>query len=121
MITFIVGLLGSGKTTLANSYECTIIDDISIKSIDDFSNIIGDIVITDPNATIVSKITIVEKCQEWFPNHDIEFIAFENDPDQCINNIINRDSRIISESYIRHLSSKYDTSQYSKVIPVYKT
>lgn len=121
-IICIIGLPGSGKTTYAiNNYPTFyLFDDMSLNfnSLEEAKNY-ENIVITDPYMCTVPKEKIIEKINEYFGESDITFYAFENDPDKAIKNCSFRSGKIVSDIFIKHLSSKYDPYQYENILKVW--
>lgn len=109
----IVGLPGSGKTTIAKSMayrEDVLLDDI--KSLYDLSSALlfcsqskGKVIITDPNFCILENRKSAEKILK---NHEVKWLFFENDPVKCLNNVKYRnDGRPVEES-IKFYTKRYD-------------
>lgn len=127
----IVGLPGSGKTTFAhNNYgnveNHIIFDDFSInprKHINDYNREKpSTVVIPDPNLCGVSREVAERKIKEMFGIDDIcfEWIYFENNPEQCkINAIERNDNRNVFVD-IDSLSRRYVIPEGSKKLPVFK-
>lgn len=120
-IICIIGLPGSGKTTYANNFkEYFLFDDMSMNiSMLPVAQEHQNIVITDPYMCVVSKERIISKITEYFGESDITFYAFENDPDKAIKNNSLRSDKIVSDIFIKHLSSKYDPYQYENILKVW--
>lgn len=128
-ITFIIGLPGSGKTTLAESLVkegVTLIDDFCVvvqagEAPEVLQNAGDKVVITDPKACLVKPQVILEKLEGWGGPCKVRFIAFENDVEACWNNIKARDDgRRISLTYVKNLAKSYDPKEWGEVVPVYK-
>lgn len=127
-VIFIVGLPGSGKTFLGNRLQDAFnsagiknmfLDDAStkdqikivlglMKSEENFKDLAFDnaefLIITDPMlcykpAQEVAKASFSGVTQTW--------VYFENNPEQCIKNILGRDERVISLGWVEHLSREY--------------
>lgn len=101
-LIFLVGLHGSGKTTLAKQFypDYFLIDDpISAPVINpNIKTIIADCYLCYPN-TFNQALTL-------YP--DSFFIFFENNLQQCFKNIVKRnDGRFIPPEFMYHLSEKY--------------
>jgi predicted kinase len=115
MITFIVGLPGSGKSCLGKEMinENTVfLDDISILGIDAVvKNKDKDLVISDVYLCLDNERTkAVNVINKLIPNCKINWIYFENNPGQCLKNVERRkkdgDVRKVEE-LIRLLSKDY--------------
>ena len=83
--TLIIGLPGSGKTHLGQSLSSNFIDDPKEKPIPYGENL----VIADPNFCI-SRVRdeAIKYIQEY--GYQVECIYFENNPEQCKENVMNR-------------------------------
>jgi len=112
-VTFIVGLPGSGKTHLGNSMQDVLfIDDVSISGLEvieknkDKNLAIADVYLCIEELRAKAVVTICK----MIPDCVIDWIFFENDPEQCLKNVERRteagDDRKVSEM-IKMLSKKY--------------
>lgn len=126
-ILFIVGLPGSGKTHLLQKFKhprAILIDDISVNIPQNPSTDTSMLyVIADPNACTASPEMIKSRLCGWFgEGHHIAFIAFENDMQQCLKNIQNRnDGRTIGAAHLYMLSRLYKPEVWSGIIlPVWR-
>ena len=120
-IILIIGLPGSGKTTYAttNFSDWPLIDDLSLDK-DRLTTITSNVVITDPILTSYSKEKIIEFFSDYISDFALTVYAFENNIDQCYQNLLNRkDGRKISLSYIEHLSKNYVLDSYDYIISVW--
>jgi len=107
----IVGLPASGKSMYINSIEngATVIDDfISSKEIPYVDNLI----IADPFLCKEHyRKNIFQKLMDM--GYSVEFIFFENDPDQCLKNAKNRPEKEVS-AFIKMLSREYQPPRVDK-------
>jgi predicted kinase len=129
-ITLIVGLPGSGKTTLANSMmnsESFLIDDPSreekpfVKALESGRS---EIIICDPLLTITKKEVVISFLLKKFGEDiDITWIYYENDPVAAWKNHEARnkvDYRNINKEMFDHMSKKYVIPTDVITKPVYK-
>lgn len=131
-VVIIIGLPGSGKTELLKKYQTDnyeIDDDFIFNFFDGYliKNIQAGnrIVLTDPRLCLPNifkhYISIIE---EHISRSNIKLIVFENNPEQCIRNIKNRnDGRRNIEMTIQKYSEQYNLELYQEydheIIPVY--
>lgn len=129
-VVLVVGLPGSGKTHLAIEIAaqrgCMLFDDISAEEGDgDLPALYKalaegkDCVLTDPFLCIPDHRT---KCQMMLSQHELEWIFFENDKEQCIVNAEARrkvDGRYVLGS-IHRFSSLYKIPEDYTPIPVWR-
>lgn len=128
-ITLVIGLPGSGKSYLLSLYEPyrrVIIDDVSINS-DDLNLVQPDtkhLVITDISCCDKKvEQKAIEYLTKRFENRKptIDFIYFENNLEQCWENVKSRnDNRAISYHFLRNLSAKYTPDTTKTVLRVYQ-
>ncbi len=137
-IIYIIGLPGSGKTTLGNKLiknksHIFFLDDPSVshktqKPENFLKSIPRDtktVILADPHLVVSKQEDLIALNKIVYPECKIEFICFENDPEACLANIERRnkkDFRIISVGYMAFLSKTYATNlpEGTKTIPVYK-
>lgn len=104
------GLPGSGKTTFSLQHT-------NYRLVDDWHPSYGD---PGPN-TIVTSILFVDKNYrkefEQF-GYDIEWVFFENNPEQCILNCVGRD-KMVNNSTIYTFSKRYSLPEECTVLPVF--
>lgn len=120
--TLIVGLPASGKTT----YAKTLITSTSIL-IDDpkhFSEIVGSIlqdnlIIVDPHLCISHARFCAEVMLERLGFSSLNWIFFENNPEQCLINARKRGTKQVEED-IKYFSKWYVIPSSSTILPVYK-
>ncbi len=130
-IVIIIGLCGSGKSTLSTKYQkdYIICDDFISKFYNGqtMARIIEGkrVCLIDPRLSI---FTIFEKYIKIIEKHvcrnNIQLILFENDPQQCLINITHRPKLPKIEETIIKYSEKYLLTNYYqwqyKIIPVWK-
>lgn len=127
-ITLLIGLPGSGKTTLGNFFienykgagKALFIDDIGIKTNDAksyLSNLDKEIEWLIISDVYFCKKEVLTQAKELlnslYPNIEIEVLFFENSPEKCLYNIKKRvekgDDRKV-EGLVKSLSKDYDIS-----------
>jgi GTPase SAR1 family protein len=133
-ILFIVGLPGSGKTTLAkkinreNSNKYRIIDDPSDLDKQVLPYINDDLIICDPALCFPKNREMATKyVNEHNPNVKIDWIYFENDPESCLANVVvrNRANTLTMkpvrkvDSFIKNLHKFYIIPSGSNIVEVY--
>lgn len=134
-VTLLVGLPGSGKTTVGNFFiekhntigKGIFIDDIGVLTQDAKSYllnidkeidyiIISDVYFCKEKVLQAAKNLIIE----IFPNVEVEILYFENNPEKCLYNVKERgkngDNRKV-EGLIKLLSKEYNVST-EKVIKI---
>ncbi len=123
-ILMIVGLPGSGKTTLAkkingdNGNKYHIIDDPKNFETDVMPYLDRDVIITDPYLCFKNfRVAAIKRIESINPNIKIDWLFFENDPEKCLENSKNRDRKV--ESFIKNFSTKYEIPKNATVIEVY--
>lgn len=147
IITIIIGLPGSGKTTYIQNnfgdlYNTIICDDYHKSTPSRSHNFIDSLYYSDLNKALSANKNIVLSDIAWCKkdrrdlllyeidklikelgvNPKIEFIYFENNPTACKNNVIKRgrNDRVERElEFIDIWSKEYFIPKNNKVVPVY--
>lgn len=115
MITFIVGLPASGKTTLAKTIPAVLFDNrFSLSEVTYNLRNDNDVVITDPMLCIQDNRTFAHNVFKSFTQ---DWVYFANDPTQCKINALARGDRFVLPS-IYVLSKLYNPSYVTH--PVWK-
>lgn len=114
-LIFIVGLPGSGKTHLANTFTDRgrlVIDDPKQAPV-----LAPGIkyVIADPH---LCYSRVFRQVSKLYPS--AYYYLYANDLEQCWNNIQGRDDRNITYSYIARLSREYDPWEFSTLVKDYE-
>jgi hypothetical protein len=132
-VVIIIGLPGSGKTTLSNSlsHSYVIFDDfindfylgqieLAIKS--------GQLIcLNDPRLCSIDIFDLyMQRILNWLDQSRVHLILFENDPQTCLENVSQRnDCRRGIDLTINNYSRIYDLTDYYKynytVIPVWRS
>ena len=116
MLTFIVGLPASGKTTLGATLSCDVFLD-EVKSLDQIKEQLHlgkSVVVTDPYLCYKKN---QEKAKVEFNNWPIRWIFFENNPKQCLVNAKLRDKPVNGD--IKIFSRDYFIPDNCEVLPVH--
>jgi hypothetical protein len=123
----ITGLPGSGKSHYVQSLGMPFQDDW----IEEVKSLEGSII----DAPVVALVSVkfidapflevfVISLRSWFPECEIEYVAFENDPDQCWQNVHERicagDLRPIPRWAIYERAKRYTYPEGAKILPVWK-
>lgn len=119
-ITLIVGLPGSGKTTLAKSMEGHLIDDPEKRQdmLITPAPAPAHLIITHPNLCVRESLkTLITFLSVYYSGVVPEIIYFENDPIQCMINASKRVNKPV-EGFIKQLTKEYYPTK--DAIPVYR-
>lgn len=124
-ITLLIGLPGSGKSDYIsknfNKGEYTVVDD---------PRKAGDIPLEFDNHLIIADCHLCREqsmngfksfAEKNFPDIPINYIYFENNPEQCFKNAAFRNDGRIVEPTIRHMSKTYTIPEGVTAIPVFNT
>gem|GEM_PF-4634464 len=115
-IVLFVGLPGSGKTYHANRMDAIIVDDIFDLAQLPSLEVLGqkDLAITDINFCKKSTLELARGIlKEKYPRFSIHTIYFENNPEQCIKNVIYRDDNRKVFGAIDMLKKVYQPPKHS--------
>lgn len=127
-ITLLVGLPGCGKTFLGNELAksgAMFIDDISLlgkfKSLQEaIINNIAHIIVADVFlCRNTERINAVKTIHKITNNYILEWIFFDNDPEQCRENVKNRQDGRLVNGLINQLNKEYTIPEGVIVRPVY--
>lgn len=111
-IIVIVGLPGSGKTHLGESLNVPFHDDATC-----LPDTHEDFAITHPVFCLEKcRNNLMSKIAEKYGDVDVEWVYFENDPQQCLTNAATRVDKKVDDM-IRRLSKEY--TPQGDTIPVY--
>lgn len=129
----IIGLPGSGKTTLANAWleqnpNAILLDDLSrdfMGGVEKFNEAKPRmVIITDPRMCGVSEDRIKEVINKHFIDDSdfrvFNFYYFANDPEACIINSRRSPKPGGTENFIRHWTKHYTIPEDAVVFPVYR-
>lgn len=123
-VSIIVGLPGSGKTTLGNKLkkqkDAFLIDDIKDKG--EIEKAIKEkhqfIVITDPYLIFKKNRTNAKKHILSLGIKEIEWIFFENNKEKCLKNVKKRNDNRKVENFINLFSKDYTIPKNAKIIKI---
>ncbi len=122
MITFVVGLPASGKTTYAATLPGVVFDDFMLHKAFPKLPENGDLVLIDPRlCDPTSREIALHLVQAQRPDDEIRWVFFENDPKQCLENA-HRDDREgkFVDGMIRLQTKRYAIPEGSVVLPVWR-
>lgn len=120
-IVLIAGLPASGKTHYARSLGGILIDDPQ-EGFSEFPDLhdCDLLVVTDPYFCMTLLRSYAEKLMlARYPEADIEWVFFENDPEQCQINARSRPNKPVSK-FIDQLSDNYTVPVGAMTVPVYR-
>lgn len=133
IFNIIIGLPGSGKTTLAKSMlndvpGALLLDDLSRNfgdGVQQFNELLPSfVIITDPRMCGVSEERIKEVINKNFIDDSdfrvFNFYYFANDPEACIINARRNPKPGGTENFIRHWTKHYTIPKDAVVFPVYR-
>lgn len=112
-LTLIIGLPGSGKTTLGNilagKSECVFFDDFTkLHKIEELHGIECDVIIADPKLCKPNELSSAKSAlAAILPTHEIHEVWFENDAAKCLANVLLRNDGRKVDKYIKQLSQIY--------------
>jgi len=116
LITLIIGLPSSGKTTYAKTLNGFLVDDP--KSVKELPEMCDHLVITDPNFCVKNALNnAIKYLQEKYQTNNIKKIYFENNPQQCLKNC-KKEKPV--ENYIKYLSTQYVVDNSCVVFKCYE-
>lgn len=124
--SLIAGLPGSGKSTLARQMSLQVgghlLDDPpSPADICDVPDGTDHIIACHPDfCRAAARALVDEALRAAFPDIELKWLFFENDPASCHHNVEIRDDGRNVASYIRRLSSLYVIPEGADVRPVFK-
>lgn len=126
-IHIIVGMPGAGKTHLGQELGCHFIDDLStlpgsgvgafMDAPQDADWAVADVNFCDPQMRAVAKWMLDGPL---FPNHELVFHFFENDPEKCRVNVAHRADGRNVEPTIRRFTKVYEIPEGETVIPIWQ-
>lgn len=117
-ITLIVGLPGSGKTTLAKSMEGHLVDDPDQRLDMLITPAPAHLIITHPYLCVRESLkTLIIYLSVYYSGVTPKIIYFENDPKQCMINARKRVNKPV-EGFIKQLTKEYYPTK--DAIPVYR-
>ncbi len=125
----LIGLPGSGKTYLgtllqAEMYQSIFLDDLSqngglevlLQAADKEENIIlSDVNLCYEDIRSQAELLFLQ----YFPNHEVEWVYFENDPEACFENVRRRDDGREVGDTIKMLTKVYKIPDNVEVRKVY--
>lgn len=125
-VIIIIGLPGSGKTylgkALSKQYNYPFFDDVSlektgamIKMKEAISNK-KSFIVADP---YLCYVDIQNKLKGMLKGYDVEWIYFENDPQQCLINSAGRENKKV-KNLIKQLSKNYYIPDDMNLKEIYK-
>ncbi len=115
-LTCIVGLPGSGKTTLAGSMGRFVDDPRDLSEVDEAIRTDGSVIVADPNLIYPRA----RECAEarYGP---IRWVFFENDPEACWVNLQRRGDGRVDRATLLKMSRLYTPPEGAVSIPVWRS
>lgn len=123
-ITVLVGLPGSGKSYYIkqNSDSKTIIVDDPKNANELPDKLTSDLIIADCHLCREKTRESLNKIlQIRYPKAEINYVFFENNPEQCLKNVKFRNDGRFVEPTIKNYSKEYSIPENATVLPVFDT
>ncbi len=125
-VILICGLPGSGKThlgkRLAEETGFDFIDDVSPTHMNQLKEILEsgrNCIISDPNFVLEHTRKLALGYLTRFSKTEVEWIFFENNPSQCMKNVVKRNDGRMVVGFIDTCSKQYKIPDGAKIVKVY--